>query len=137
MGGLLPTSFFGVKGLLDSRLGNYRVDNNVIKITLNTSFGETAFLISLYDAAQIGIFLLAATPYIAANSKLGYIGFPGVKAYVSETIICITPNTRTNNRIALLPLSVGSGVSKIETITYSDFDNIKSGLTEINPQSLL
>lgn len=137
VGGLLPTSSFGTRGLLNPNLGYYRVDNSVIKMTLNDPYGETTFLFSLYDAAQIGLFFLAATPYGAANSKLAVIGFSGAKVYINDNTICIAPNSRTNNRMNLLPLSIVANISKIETITYSDLDNIKSGLVEINPQNLL
>lgn len=133
----MPTSRFGTRGLLNPNLGYYRVDNSVIKMILNNPYGETTFLFSLYDAAQIGMFFLAATPYGADNSKLAVIGFPGAKVYINNKTICIVPNSRTNNRINLLPLSIAANISKIETITYSDFDNIKSGLVEINPHNLL
>lgn len=133
----MPTSRFGTRGLLNPNLGYYRVDNSVIKMTLNAPYGETTFLFSLYDAAQIGLFFLAAAPFNTFSSKLAVIGFSGAKVYVSNETICIVPNSRTNNRINLLPLSIASDVSKMESITYSDFDKIKVGLTEILPQNLL
>lgn len=133
----MPTSIFGTRGLLNPNLGYYRVNNSVIKMTLNDPYGETAFLFSLYDAAQIGVFFLAATPYVATNSKLAVIGFSGAKVYINNNTICIAPNSRINNRMNLLPLSTAASISKIETITYSDLDNIKSGLVEINPHKLL
>lgn len=133
----MPTSRFGTKGLLGPELGHYRSVEGIIKITLNNVYTEATFLFSLYNTARLGLYFLVAMPFRNKESVLAVIGYMGVKAYVSGKIICIVPNNIIDTRIDLSPLTSNNGISKIETISNSDFDNIKSELVEINPQNLL
>ena len=81
------------------------VENGVLKVNLISEYGTTTFLISIYSAASIGIFLLAAQTY---NQKLGgkcvCIGENNLSIYVGTKNIYIEPHEHSNINVCIIHL---------------------------------
>ncbi|RHE86021.1 hypothetical protein DW713_08725 [Bacteroides stercoris] len=113
------------------------VENGVLKVNLISEYGTPTFLISIYSAASIGIFLLAAQTY---NQKLGgkcvCIGENNLSIYVGTKNIYIEPHEHSNMNVCIIPLSDHSGVESVEKMEFEDLDAIKDKLTKIVPIAL-
>lgn len=137
VGELLPIATPSKNGLVDKEMAPSSVENGALKVNLISEYGTTTFLISIYSAASIGIFLLAAQTY---NQKLGgkcvCIGENNLSIYVGTKNIYIEPHEHSNINVCIIPLSDHSGVESVEKMEFEDLDAIKDKLTKIVPIAL-
>ncbi|MBC5610744.1 hypothetical protein [Bacteroides sp. NSJ-48] len=137
VGELLPIATPSKNGLVDKEMAPSSVENGVLKVNLISEYGTPTFLISIYSAASIGIFLLAAQTY---NQKLGgkcvCIGENNLSIYVGTKNIYIEPHEHSNMNVCIIPLSDHSGVESVEKMEFEDLDAIKDKLTKIVPIAL-
>ena len=137
VGELLPIATPSKNGLVDKEMAPSSVENGVLKVNLISEYGTTTLLISIYSAASIGIFLLAAQTY---NQKLGgkcvCIGENNLSIYVGTKNIYIEPHEHSNINVCIIPLSDHSGVESVEKMEFEDLDAIKDKLTKIVPIAL-
>lgn len=137
VGELLPIATPSKNGLVDKEMAPSSVENGVLKVNLISEYGTPTFLISIYSAASIGIFLLAAQTY---NQKLGgkcvCIGKNNLSIYVDTKNIYIEPHEHSNMNVCIIPLSDHSGVESVEKMEFEDLDAIKDKLTKIVPIAL-
>ena len=112
-------------------------ENGVLKVNLISEYGTPTFLISIYSAAIIGTFILAAQTYhLKPGGKCVCIGENNISIYIDTKNIYIEPRAHINVNICIIPLSDHSGVKSVEKMEFEDLDAIKDKLTEIIPIAL-
>lgn len=137
VGELLPIATPSKSGLVDKEMAPSSVENGVLKVNLISEYGTPTFLISIYSAAIIGTFILAAQTYhLKPGGKCVCIGENNISIYIDTKNIYIEPHAHINVNICIIPLSDHSGVKSVEKMEFEDLDAIKDKLTKIVPIAL-
>ena len=137
VGELIPIATPSKSGLVDKEMAPSSVENGVLKVNLISEYGTPTFLISIYSAAIIGTFILAAQTYhLKPGGKCVCIGENNISIYIDTKNIYIEPHAHINVNICIIPLSDHSGVKSVEKMEFEDLDAIKDKLTKIVPIAL-